>query len=181
MSHFESHSFDHNGHLNVLVYALQWPDAPIKIDQTHLGVRSPWFMFLTTRPNVPLELTGRHSASVWLIPVSTHSWPNMSGRAWPDAPPRLIDPSCSLSLWCLTGRASPASDRTRRCARSQHVGRTNRTCPIQRLVSPLTSVSIHDDLEKISTSVIVENMHFTSMKSAEPISTPQTPQPSQMC
>jgi hypothetical protein len=41
VSRFESRSFHRNDHLNVLVYALEWSDAPIKIDQTHLGVWSP--------------------------------------------------------------------------------------------------------------------------------------------
>jgi hypothetical protein len=115
MSRFEFCSFDRNGHLKVLVHALEWPDAPIKIDRTHLGVRSPRFALLTTRSNTLLELTGRHSASVRSIPVSIHTRPNASGWSWPDAPPRPIDPSRSLSLWRLTGRAGPANDRTRWC------------------------------------------------------------------
>jgi hypothetical protein len=41
VSRFESRSFDHNGHLNVLVHALEWPKALIKADRTCPSVRSP--------------------------------------------------------------------------------------------------------------------------------------------
>jgi hypothetical protein len=41
VSRFESRSFDRNGHLKVLVYALEWPNASIKINRTRLGVQSP--------------------------------------------------------------------------------------------------------------------------------------------
>jgi hypothetical protein len=87
MSRFESCSFDRNYHLNVLIHALEWSDAPIKIDRTRLDVRSP------------------------LIRVADHA---IGRAAWTDRTPQCQRPVDSsklpLTTWrvrsIVTGRAT---------------------------------------------------------------------------
>jgi hypothetical protein len=113
-------------------------------------------------------------------------------------------PSC-CSPGCVTGHVSFVRDRTRRSATLSRarlpVVWTDRMCQPRPVTSTTASghcfsVRITPDLRlRFSTSGVVENSRFTSIKSAEsrkaceaggreepkPLSTAQTPPPSQMC
>jgi hypothetical protein len=138
------------------------------------------------------ELTGRITLGIQLesskgplvtgrVRLNVTRRATMFGRTWPNVPPRPIDHAIYRPSERLTGRAGLASDRTRWC-------KTLARTPLQQLLltervrlsqdhvrfsvrslqwPPFASVSIHDDLEKISTTSVVENMHFTSTKSAK--------------
>jgi hypothetical protein len=106
---------------------------------------------------------------------------------------------------CVTGRAGPVKDWTHRSVTLSRVhlpvvwnNRTHQPCPVTSTTASGHCFSVRNtpDLRlHFSASGIVENRHFTSTKSAKsrlassvggreepkPLSTGQTPSPSQMC
>jgi hypothetical protein len=181
MSRFESCSFDRNDHLKVLVHVLEWLDASIKNDRMRLGVRSlqirvanhaigrtAWTdrMRYTRRP-VRVQKGSREG----------FSWPDAFDCDWPDAPSVRSTLCALLPQHVFDRTTSPMIDRTRRstwphphrallCHWSDAFGHTVTASGHYQWPS-FAYVSIHDDLEKISASGVVENRRFTSTKSAK--------------
>jgi hypothetical protein len=143
MSCFEFRSFDHNGHLKVLVHALEWPDAPVT-KTGRAGHAQP--ARVKPRPDALLELTRWVTPSVRLEsskhPRTTecvrsivteratasdrpHVFHSFS-RAWPDA---LVQNPSDPHL------TTTATDRTRLVIQ--------RPCLVQRSVTPVTFVRLH--------------------------------------
>jgi hypothetical protein len=177
VSRFESRSFDRNDHLNVLVYALEWLDAPIKINRTRLGIQSPlihvadhatgraaWTnqTLQCQRPVdssklplmtwcVPERATASDRSFAFAVPLAP-DWTRRSSE-WPNAP--VINPSPRARLLLsLTGRVRSCRDHVRFSVRSPQW-------------PSFASVSIHVDLEKNFASDVVDNRRFTSTKSVE--------------